>query len=369
MGLMVVSLALYIVGTSAAGANLLANASFEQGIDGTNFTSWVRGHGEEFRETTNAWGYTDGAFPDGGRALKQWGPDADLYQTNISVVPRVPYELSGYFYHSSTEDAISNHVNSTRIFMHLVWYNVDDYLLRHDFSANHNGTSPADTWTEISMQITSPQGAHHMTFHIETDSNEGGGSVFGDNFSFDLLNLLNNPGMEQGSGSTVITSWTRGSGNEYREMTNAFGYTDGEYPDGDYALKEFGGIADLYQGGISVTGSVQYAAEGFFYHSSTEDAISNHVLSTRMFMHVGWFDASNNILRNDYSANHNGTWAADLWTSIVMRVTSPDDAAFATFHVETDSGEGGGSVFGDLFSLRQEEPVFLLVPGTVFVFR
>ena len=70
------------------------------------------------------------------------------------------------------------------MFMHVEWFNASGTSLGNDYTANHNGTSPADQWVRISAVFNSPGGSHHATFHVESDSNVGGGSVFGDNFTF-----------------------------------------------------------------------------------------------------------------------------------------------------------------------------------------
>ena len=180
-------------------------------------------------------------------------------------------------------------------------------------------------------------------------------------------NLLLNPSIESGSSTTQIDDWTAHSGDTYRETVGAYGFTTAAMHDGSYGLKEFGGDGDLFQANISVQSGVTYTASGWFYHSSTQDAIAVDASSTRMFIHIEWFDSSNNSLRNDYSANHNGTSPADSWNLISLEVAAPVGADHATFHIETDANVGGGSVFGDDFAFQAvpEPSSFVLVAGAL----
>jgi len=338
------------------------NPGFESGAGTAIATNWVLSAGDTFREQASAFGYTDGPFPEGDFALKQFGGNGDAVQTNIPVYERFRYMLRGSFYHSSSEDTPTNSPLSTRMFMHVEWFSQGGASLRNDYTANHNGASPADLWTTLVSQVISPPGAAYADFHVESDSDISGGSVFGDAFFFGPANLLLNASLEAGSSQTNAPFWSFSPGDASRETTNVFGYTDGALPHESYALKQFGGNAEIAQSGIPVAEGVPYAAQGWFYHSDIEDIIANSLLSTRMFMHVEWLDAQGGSLRNDFSGNHNGTSPADTWSQIVMHVTSPSNAAHAVFRVSTDSDVGGGSVFGDDFYFAQEEPVVTTNP-------
>jgi hypothetical protein len=164
--------------------NLLLNPSLESGSSTTQADYWTLHPGDTFRESIPVFGFTGPAMKDGLYAVKMFGGEGDLSQTNILVQPNFLYDVSGWFYHSSTEDMIANDPLSTRMFMHVEWFDSGGGSLGNDFTANHNGTSPADEWVPIIAQFLSPAGAHHATFHVESDSNVGGGSVFGDQFSF-----------------------------------------------------------------------------------------------------------------------------------------------------------------------------------------
>ena len=358
-----------VLASAGTTGNLLENFGFEEGTGQTNATAWTMSIGGSFREDTNVFGYTDGPYPDGDYALKQFGGNADCFQTNLPVAERIEYELRGMFYHSSIEDIIANSEFSTRMFMHVEWFASDGRLLRHDYSSNHNGAAPSDVWTQIVLRAVAPRSADHATFHVETDSSLGGGAVFGDRFFFGPLNLLRNPSMEYGTGQTNILDWTRGP-DTFRDTTNAFGYTDGPLPDGAYALKQFGAGSDLYQTNIPVQGGVAYTAAGQFYHSDIEDIIAKSALSTRMFLHVSWLDAECTPIEDSYSPNHNGLSPANVWSQIVLQAVSPSNACLVTFHVESDKDLGGGSVFGDDFYFAQQEAVPFIEPtGALLVVR
>jgi hypothetical protein len=177
---------------------------------------------------------------------------------------------------------------------------------------------------------------------------------------------LQNNGVEQGDGFSVVTNWSL-SGDGGRETTNGWGFSGQAMYDGDYALKAWGGLFDCAQSNVPVTPGYFYETGGFFYHSSSEDVISNSASSTRMFMHIEWLNATGGVIRHDYSGNHNGVSPADVWTQIVMRTVAPDGAASAVFHVETDSDLGGGSIFGDGFSFMQESDPGLGWDGNVLI--
>jgi len=176
--------ALSLALTPSHAGNLLQNGSLELGTSTTDATFWTLHSGDTFRESIPVFGFTGSAMKDGLYAVKEFGGEADLAQANISVLPNTLYDLSGWFYHSSTEDVIANDPNSTRIFMHVEWFDIGNNSLGNDYTANHNGTSPADQWVQITAQFLSPATAHHATFHVESDNNVGGGSVFGDDFTF-----------------------------------------------------------------------------------------------------------------------------------------------------------------------------------------
>lgn len=171
------------LGTSQAG-NLLLNPSIENGTSPTQIDNWTRHFDDTFRETTNVFGFTGPAMHDGLYGVKEYGGEGDLSQTNISVFGGQLYDVSGWFYHSSSQDVIANDPNSTRMFMHVEWFDVNNNSLGNDYTANHNGTSPADSWNQISVQFLAPGSATYATFHVESDSNVGGGSLFGDDFTF-----------------------------------------------------------------------------------------------------------------------------------------------------------------------------------------
>lgn len=169
---------------SAQAGNALQNASVELGSSTTDATFWTLHSGDTFRETIPVYGFTGTAMHDGLYAVKEFGGDGNIAQANISVLANTPYDVSGWFYHSSTEDVIANSALSTRMFMHVEWFDINNVSLGNDYTANHNGTSAADVWVPISATFNSPGTAHHATFHVESDSNTGGGSVFGDDFTF-----------------------------------------------------------------------------------------------------------------------------------------------------------------------------------------
>ncbi len=159
-------------------------------------------------------------------------------------------------------------------------------------------------------------------------------------------NLLSNAGFEDGEGSSIATNWVI-YGDGYREDANAWGFTGAAMRDGAYGLKGFGGAMNCVQTNLPVVGGRSYLASGYFYHSSTEDMISNSAFSTRMFMVIEWFDGAGALIAAAFSANHNGLWPADVWTQITRYATAPTNAVTAAFHVETDSDVGGGSLFAD----------------------
>lgn len=347
-------------------ANLLQNPSLEDGTTKTNVTDWTLHTGDTFREPQPVYGYTDGPYPDGDYALKMWGSEGDIYQTNIAVTGNVRYTIRGEFYHSSTEDVIAVDPLSVRMFMHVQCFDMYGNSLQNDYTINHNGTWTPDVWTQIALTVTSPFGADHATFHVETDSNVGGGAMFGDKFYFDLENLLDNPSMEVGTTKTNVDSWVFYTLDTFREPQPVYGYTDGPYPDGEYAVKMWGAVANCFQTNIAVVGGADYMARGEFYHSTTEDPIAVDYSSCRMFMHLEWFDRTGASLRHDYSPSHSGMSAGDVWTQIVLRVTAPLAAKKATFYVETDQNVPGGSVFGDDFFFAQETA---LRAGTLICIR
>ena len=178
-------LATWAIGvTTVHAGNVLLNPSLESGSSTTQADNWTLHPGDTFRETTNVFGFTGPAMHDGLYGVKEFGGEGDLAQTNILVYANVLYDVSGWFYHSSTQDVINNSTLSTRMFMHVEWFDSGNNSLGNDYTANHNGISPADSWNQILAQFLSPAGAHHATFHVESDSNVGGGSVFGDDFAF-----------------------------------------------------------------------------------------------------------------------------------------------------------------------------------------
>ncbi len=179
---------LFAAGSTAFSQNLLANPGNETGPVGpsawwTPGASWDS-FGYALRVTKGEYGFTGDAMHDGRYGIKMFGDAADLRQTNLPVVSGATYLASGWFYHSSTEDVISNSVFSTRMFLHVEWFDAGNALLGHDYTANHNGMSPADRWMRIERVVTAPAHAHHATFHVESDCSAGSGSVFGDSFYF-----------------------------------------------------------------------------------------------------------------------------------------------------------------------------------------
>ena len=126
----------------------------------------------------------DGPLPDGAYALKQFGAGSDLYQTNIPVQGGVAYTAAGQFYHSDIEDIIAKSALSTRMFLHVSWLDAECTPIEDSYSPNHNGLSPANVWSQIVLQAVSPSNACLVTFHVESDKDLGGGSVFGDDFYF-----------------------------------------------------------------------------------------------------------------------------------------------------------------------------------------
>ncbi|MFH0908282.1 MAG: LamG-like jellyroll fold domain-containing protein [bacterium] len=165
--------------------NLLSNFSIEDGVDNWVVTDWNMVLFNSSRETTNTghvFGYADGVlFPHGSYALKGWGGSVDLSQS-VVVEPGAFYHAYGQFYHNPTEDAISPVANSTRMFIHLEWRDAGGETIANNYSAFHNGTSPADSWQFINMWSTAPENAATVVFHVETDHDVGGGSLFGDDF-------------------------------------------------------------------------------------------------------------------------------------------------------------------------------------------
>jgi glucose/arabinose dehydrogenase len=168
---------------------------------------------------------------------------------------------------------------------------------------------------------------------------------------YNQTSLLQNASFETGTGTTGITSWIRGSGNETREATTGFGYSlgSGTFPQGNAALKQFGANSDLYQTNLAVTGGSTYLARGMFYHSSTSDAVSNSPFSTRMYMEIEWYDAGNVFVGSHTSATHSGATLSDAWYPMELTMTSPASATRATFHIKTDSDVGSGSIWADRF--------------------
>lgn len=163
-------------------------------------------------------------------------------------------------------------------------------------------------------------------------------------------NLLSNPGFESGMGTDVIDSWQGEGDHEFRETAGSYGYTLGEgtFPEGKYALKMFSDAADVYQGFVPVTGNTKYYTSAYFYHSSSQDVIDASENSLRAFVHVEWFNADNHLIREDYTATHNGTMSADKWVLFEAELVSPGDAVKAKVHLQTDIDSGGGSIFADM---------------------
>ncbi len=166
--------------TLCAQANLLLNPSVETATD------WTYAGSVE-RAGTSSWGLPIGSYPDGEYGIKLWYEDANFYQADILVTPEVEYTVSGYFYHSATQDAIDSSADSLRAFMRIEWFNSLGGSLRNDYTANHNGTLTADAWLQISTTFTAPADAHHATFHVQADRNDGGGSIHGDMFNFAVV--------------------------------------------------------------------------------------------------------------------------------------------------------------------------------------
>jgi len=218
--------------------SLLQNASFETGSGSTTITSWVRGSSNETRETTSGFGYSLGAstFPNGSAALKEFGANSDLYQTNLSVFAGSNYLARGLFYHSSSSDAISNSVLSTRMYMELEWFDAANAFLGSHTSAVHSGGTLSDAWYPIELSVTSPASAHHATFHIKTDSDVGSGSVWADRFYFGLATNFNFQYREplldyarSGSSTNIGTTVTGGRvyrGNTFPELVGKYVFAD-----------------------------------------------------------------------------------------------------------------------------------------------
>lgn len=160
------------------------------------------------------------------------------------------------------------------------------------------------------------------------------------------VNLLVNPGFEFGEGLLVISNWWRG-GSGARETTNGFGFTGAAMREGEYALKGWDTDLNCFQSNLLVAAGSTYEAEGWFFHSSTADVISPTTNSTRMFMVVEWFDELHNAIALHVSSNHNGTTPADSWQPLHLTAVAPPGSATATFHVQTDSDTGAGSIFAD----------------------
>lgn len=170
----------------AAGSNLLVNASFENGYD-TSITSWPgAGADGATREQSGTFGYTLGpnTFPNGTYALKLFAKNAGISQGPIPVKPEQAYVIAGRFYHSSQQDVIAASSQSLRGYFHIEWFDATGTSLRHDYTVNHNGTSPADQWVEIRQDLFSPPAAATAIIHVQADSDEGGGSLFVDTVSF-----------------------------------------------------------------------------------------------------------------------------------------------------------------------------------------
>src|ERR1043166_505935 len=102
------------VTTSHAG-NVLLNPSLENGSSTTQADNWTLHPVDTFRETTNVFGFTGPAMHDGLYGVKEFGGEGDLAQTNIPVYANLFYDVSGWFYHSSSQDVIANDPNSTRM--------------------------------------------------------------------------------------------------------------------------------------------------------------------------------------------------------------------------------------------------------------
>lgn len=162
-------------------------------------------------------------------------------------------------------------------------------------------------------------------------------------------NLLKNPSFESGMNTDVLDSWKGEGDGAFREMTSSYGYTLDEYtyPDGEFALKVFGGGANLYQENLRIQADRDYYVSGQFYHSTGQDVISASTNSLRAFFHIEWFDEYHHLLREDFSPNHSGGDTADRWVGIDTVFRSPVNAVYATFHIQTDIDEGGGSIFID----------------------
>ncbi|HEY8240091.1 MAG TPA: PQQ-dependent sugar dehydrogenase, partial [Kiritimatiellia bacterium] len=168
--------------------NLLQNSHFAFGNGLNTISNWIRGFSTETREGTAGFGYTlgSGTFPNGTNALKEYGADSDLYQTNLPVFGNSNYLARGLFYHSSSADVITGTVLSTRMFMEIEWFDTNNTLVGASTSATHNGATLADQWHPIELTMTSPASASRATFHIKSDCNQCAGSVWADRFYFGL---------------------------------------------------------------------------------------------------------------------------------------------------------------------------------------
>src|ERR1041385_8060424 len=94
--------------TASHAGNVLLNPSLESGSSTTQADNWTLHPGDTFRESIPVFGFTGSAMKDGLYAVKEFGGEGDLAQTNIPVYTNLLYDVSGWFYHSSTNDVIAN---------------------------------------------------------------------------------------------------------------------------------------------------------------------------------------------------------------------------------------------------------------------
>jgi len=162
-------------------------------------------------------------------------------------------------------------------------------------------------------------------------------------------NELTNASFENGTGIMAQDWLSADTGGATREDSNAYGYTltSGTFPEGAYALKLFSHNAMVSQGPIKVTAGQNYHLSGQFYHSSKQDQIAADILSLRGFLRVEWLDDYRQLLREDFTENHNGLSPADQWVTIAQVFVAPPGAVTAVIYVQAHGDVGGGSVFAD----------------------
>jgi hypothetical protein len=179
-----------VASSGEAPSNLLVNSSFEGGEGSDRIDAWIGEGDHEFREQASVFGYTlgEGTFPDGQYALKMFSGAADVFQDRIDVKGGVAYQIKGMFYHSSRQDVIDPSADSLRAFARVEWLGQDSQLVREDFTSNHNGTMPADSWIPIEAVFIAPTNAVAARLHVQTDIDSGGGSIFADQIFFGLQN-------------------------------------------------------------------------------------------------------------------------------------------------------------------------------------